>query len=136
MSKCKHCNNGYLERGDVECVNGVLIDIDVAHEGWQRDVAYAPAPCMACEKCHGTGERGRGQCRACDGSGWLGGENLSQERLTGWASQVNKDVIDPSVQAENARLKSALRDALQWHPSILSSEIDAEIERVCNGDTP
>lgn len=29
----------------MECVNGVLIDIDVAHEGWQRDMNYPVAPC-------------------------------------------------------------------------------------------
>lgn len=45
---CKHCRNGFLDNKfgqDVECVNGVLIDIDVAHEGWQRDVNYPVAPC-------------------------------------------------------------------------------------------
>lgn len=45
---CKHCRSGFLENKfgqDVECVNGVLIDIDVAHEGWQRDVEYPVAPC-------------------------------------------------------------------------------------------
>lgn len=45
---CKHCRSGFLENKfgqDVECVNGVLIDIDVAHEGWQRDVDYPVAPC-------------------------------------------------------------------------------------------
>lgn len=42
---CPHCRNGWFEGTDVECVNGVLIDIDVAHEGWQRDVSYPLAPC-------------------------------------------------------------------------------------------
>ena len=45
---CEHCRNGFLENRygqDVECVNGVLIDIDVAYEGWQPDVAYPVAPC-------------------------------------------------------------------------------------------
>lgn len=49
MKNCKHCHNGYFHDQrfgvDVECVNGVLIDIDVAHEGWQRDVIYPVAPC-------------------------------------------------------------------------------------------
>ena len=49
---CPHCRGGFLNipfrqivREDVECVNGVLIDIDVAHEGWDRDVEYPVAPC-------------------------------------------------------------------------------------------
>jgi hypothetical protein len=45
---CTHCRNGFLDNRfgqDVECVNGVLIDIDEAHEGWQRDVVYPVAPC-------------------------------------------------------------------------------------------
>lgn len=45
---CPHCRSGFLENKfgqDVECVNGVLIDIDVAHEGWQRDACYPVAPC-------------------------------------------------------------------------------------------
>lgn len=85
---CLHCNNGWLDNRygqDVECVNGVLIDIDVANEGWQGDVAYPPAPCQACEKCRGSGERGRGECRACQGTGWKSGRNDCQERLSEWA---------------------------------------------------
>lgn len=45
---CKHCKNGFLDNRfgcDVECVNGVLIDIDEYHEGWQRDLCYPVAPC-------------------------------------------------------------------------------------------
>ena len=63
MASCEHCRNGWLGNRygeDVECVNGVLIDIDVFYEGWPRDACYPPAPCQACEKCRGTGERGRG----------------------------------------------------------------------------
>jgi hypothetical protein len=49
MSACKHCQNGWFDDQrfgmDVECVNGVLIDIDTAHEGWVRDVQYPLAPC-------------------------------------------------------------------------------------------
>ena len=51
MTDCKYCRGGFFERGskfyfgqDVECVNGVLIDIDEAHEG-PSDVEYALAPC-------------------------------------------------------------------------------------------
>lgn len=46
--RCRHCDNGFLDGRfgrDVECVNGVLIDIDEYHEGWQRDVCYPVAPC-------------------------------------------------------------------------------------------
>ncbi len=45
---CPHCQNGFLDNRfgqDVECVNGILIDIDVYHEGHQRDVCYPVAPC-------------------------------------------------------------------------------------------
>lgn len=83
---CTHCRNGWLDCGDTECVNGVLIDIDVAHEGWQRDVCYPPAPCEACAKCGGSGRRGRGNCRACKGSGWRSGSDESQERLMEWSA--------------------------------------------------
>jgi hypothetical protein len=45
---CKHCRNGFLDNRlgqDVECVNGVLIDIDEFTEGWARDTVYPVAPC-------------------------------------------------------------------------------------------
>jgi hypothetical protein len=48
VSDCKHCKNGWLENRfgeDVECVNGILIDIDVYTEGWPRDEAFPVAPC-------------------------------------------------------------------------------------------
>lgn len=48
MSKCEHCRNGFLDNRfgqDVECVNGVLIDIDEFTEGWARDTVYPVAPC-------------------------------------------------------------------------------------------
>ncbi len=45
MPNCPHCQNGHFHGTDVECINGVLIDVDVAHEGWQRDVNYPAAPC-------------------------------------------------------------------------------------------
>jgi hypothetical protein len=47
--KCEHCKNGWFDNQrygcDVECINGILIDVDVAHEGWHRDVIYPLAPC-------------------------------------------------------------------------------------------
>lgn len=45
---CKHCNNGFFDGRfgqDVECVNGILIDIDVYHDGYPRDVCFPVAPC-------------------------------------------------------------------------------------------
>lgn len=53
MTNCAHCKNGWFDpKGtgpyfgeDVECVNGVLIDIDVYYEGRQRDFCYPVAPC-------------------------------------------------------------------------------------------
>jgi hypothetical protein len=79
---CKHCRNGF--RGsDVECVNGVLIDIDEYTEGWPRDHSYPPAPCHVdyCSSCCGTGEDDGGDCAKCDGSGYMGGRNDCQKRL-------------------------------------------------------
>jgi hypothetical protein len=105
--KCTHCKNGYLGIGDIECVNGVMIDIDVAHEGWQHDVAYPPAPCEACRKCSGSGQRGRGNCRACMGTGWCGGTNESQERLADWASRR------PTMT-----MRERIARALRWDPSL------------------
>lgn len=46
---CEHCQNGWFDDQrfgcDVECVNGILIDIDEYNDGWQRDVCYPVAPC-------------------------------------------------------------------------------------------
>lgn len=45
--RCQHCHNGWLGNHygqDVECVNGVLIDIDEAHEG-SSNVIHPVAPC-------------------------------------------------------------------------------------------
>lgn len=50
---CKHCRDGFFDPNsgghyfgqDIECVNGVLIDIDEYHEGWPRDVIKPVAPC-------------------------------------------------------------------------------------------
>lgn len=91
MSKpnCPHCSLGFLGNAygaDVECVNGVLIDIDVATEGWQPNVAYPPAPCHACLGCGGTGDDNSGECRQCNSTGWASGRNESQKRLSEWAS--------------------------------------------------
>ncbi len=87
---CEHCRNGFLGNRfgeDVECVNGVLIDIDVAHEGWQRDFVYPPAPCEACHVCGGAGyEHETGDCPVCNGTGWRSGRNESQDRLKQWAT--------------------------------------------------
>ncbi len=60
---CKYCKNGFLgnEYGQVECVNGVLIDIDTADEGWQGSSedcvlhAYWDDEDVACPECNKTG---------------------------------------------------------------------------------
>jgi hypothetical protein len=82
MSKdCTHCKNGF--RGsDVECVNGVLIDIDEFTEGWQRDIIYRPAPCHPdyCAACKGTGEKDGGDCPKCT-SGYVSGKIDCNKRL-------------------------------------------------------
>lgn len=87
---CHHCRNGWFpgqEWGeDVECVNGVLIDIDVAHEGWQRDTVYPPAPCIA-------REWGRGYK-----PGW--GDEC-QRRLAEWASLGADGDAEPESASES-----------------------------------
>lgn len=89
---CKFCQNGFLGNRfgeDVECVNGVLIDIDRATEGRSRAEAYPPAPCEACLVCGGAGhmdDDSTPECETCHGSGWRSGENESQQRLEDWAN--------------------------------------------------
>ena len=46
-SACRHCNHGSFKGTDVACVNGVLIDIDEAQEGWDRDARFPAAPCVS-----------------------------------------------------------------------------------------
>lgn len=74
MSVCQHCQNGHFANArfgqDVECVNGILIDIDTAHEGWQLDVEYPVAPCHP---------SWRDQCADRDFN------NDCQERLRSWS---------------------------------------------------
>lgn len=48
MDNCKHCRQGFLDNRfgmDVECVNGVLIDIDEFNEGWSGNTVHPVAPC-------------------------------------------------------------------------------------------
>lgn len=76
MKDCKHCQHGWFDGQpfgqDVECVNGVLIDIDVAHEGWQTDVIYPVAPCHPMWARQAAGDESF--------------ENDCQERLAEWAT--------------------------------------------------
>lgn len=77
MKDCKHCRNGHFYRNgggfyfgqDVECVNGVLIDIDEFNEGHSPDLIRPVAPC------HPMWER---QVSDPDNKTW---ENDSIERL-------------------------------------------------------
>lgn len=95
MSDCKHCRNGWFSDQkfgqDVECVNGVLIDIDVAHDGWQRDVAYPLAPC------HPEARKRLSRQK-----------NDSQARLAAWATR--DDPPDPRA-ATIQRLTAELVEA-------------------------
>lgn len=88
MKDCKHCDMGYLAGHfgqDVECVNGVLIDIDEAHEGHGREVRPV-APC------HPMWER---QLVDPYGETW---ENDSIDRLDAWAeTQPLADESAPSA---------------------------------------
>lgn len=70
---CKFCQNGFLNNRfgqDVECVNGVLIDIDTAMEGAPKDEVFPVAPC------HPMWERQK--------SGDEDFPNDTQERLADW----------------------------------------------------
>lgn len=88
--RCRSCRNGHIV-GDVECVNGILIDIDVFTEGHERDVVYPPAPCHPdfCTRCNGSGRASKAlarklnsdDCPECDGSGYRGGRVDCQKRL-------------------------------------------------------
>lgn len=72
MQHCKHCRDGWFNGRfgqDVECVNGVLIDIDEFNEGWSGNTIHPVAPC------HPMYSR---QCKDPDGD-WY---NDSIERLT------------------------------------------------------
>lgn len=69
----KHWGLGH----DIECVHGVLIDIDEYTEGYARDVIRPPCSCNPkfCKKCHGTGEIKGGDCPDCK-CGWVGGYEM------------------------------------------------------------
>lgn len=76
MSDCAHCRQGWFEGRrfgeDVHCVNGVLIDIDEAHEGPALDVVRPVAPCHPMWKAQLADEYGET---------W---ENDSIERIEAW----------------------------------------------------
>jgi len=84
---CTHCNNGQFNDTDIMCISGVLIDVDEFTEGWQRDIAYPPAPCMCCRVCKGAAWNGEEECGACGSTGWNGGRDLSQEALADHAAR-------------------------------------------------
>jgi hypothetical protein len=74
---CKHCRDGFFDGRfgqDVECVNGVLIDIDEAHEGGPDGTIYPVAPCHP---------MWTSQMADPDAETW---ENDSIERLDAWRS--------------------------------------------------
>jgi hypothetical protein len=79
--QCKHCRNGWLDNRfgqDVECVNGVLIDIDEFNENWSGDTVHPVAPC------HPMWER---QLEDEDAETW---ENDSIDRLNAAAGHGDK----------------------------------------------
>lgn len=87
--KCKghRCQLSHLGQ-DVECVNGVAIDIDVFTSGWSRDTLQTLAPCHPhyCSNCWGTGSISEDgdtveDCPKCDGIGATNGVNNSLELL-------------------------------------------------------
>ena len=66
--------------GDIECCDGIVMDVDEYREGWQRDVIYQPHDCNPrfCATCSGTGEvpaniaSDSDDCPNCEGTGWIG----------------------------------------------------------------
>lgn len=113
---CQFCKNGY--RGsDVECVNGILIDIDEYTEGWQRDVIYPPAPChpLYCKTCNGSGwcpedvNHDSDDCPGCEGTGYVGGGPDCQERLRGDVAETRSNVPDDISLVSGASSESESR---------------------------
>jgi hypothetical protein len=64
------------------CHDGVFMDDDEHHEGWQPDLIYPPCPHnpKRCLTCNGSGyaadpnAAGQDDCPDCDGTGWSSGE--------------------------------------------------------------
>jgi hypothetical protein len=87
MSECPHCKNGFFDGNrygqDVECVNGVLIDIDVFNDGFQHDVVYPVAPCHPCWELQKSDP---------DAESW---DNDSQQRLA--AAVAQGDTAGPDI---------------------------------------
>ena len=97
--KCPHCQSGSLDNRygqDVECVNGVLIDIDVANEGWAADVLYPVAPCHP-----GWAAQSRDEDF----------ENDCQERLSEWAGRAEQPEDDHTAAEADAIERRADRFA-------------------------
>lgn len=67
---------------EMGCHDGVLMDDDEYHEGWQPDVVYPPCPHspLKCQTCNGTGicpahiDSTSDDCPMCDGVGWKDGK--------------------------------------------------------------
>lgn len=62
---------------EMGCHDGVRMDDDEYHEGWQDDVVYPPCPHspLCCKACGGDGlsrdpKSESDDCDACQGSGW------------------------------------------------------------------
>jgi len=120
---CTHCKNGWFDGRygeDVECVNGVLIDIDVAHEGWETDLSYPVAPC------HPQWEE--------QAAAYEAGDDIStdcQERLHEWAGTPYplQNALKPDDGA-SMRHDGGLRDE---HPSSIATQ-DRGTSREEQGD--
>ncbi len=118
--QCKFCNQGYFDCGgpyyfgqDVECVNGVLIDIDEAHEGWQPDVCYPLAPC------HPNYETRE--------------PNDSDERLAAWASLGEAAMTHDNVTDIEKRLRNFALNTLALIPDKLQQYPKTEPDLIIKG---
>lgn len=98
--ECRDCRNGWFDGKfgqDVECVNGVLIDIDEAHEGPPPDVDYPLAPCHPNYRTQHP--------------------NDSSERLAAWLA-----IGPPSIEEDANRAADAYSDICESEPPMSFSE--------------
>jgi hypothetical protein len=123
---CAHCKNGWFHDQrfgeDVECVNGVLIDIDIATEGWHQDETYPAAPCVS--KSGNWPKRDRGCQARLEEWAARGRECMSDEQklkvrtmiealmdsLPGLTDAQRADIAKRAFDLHDEGYQSALRD--------------------------
>jgi len=78
MSEYTPCRKYFGYGHDMECVQGIIIDIDEYTEGCQTNLIRPPCECnpKRCKTCNGSGNKeyecgGIGDCPDCN-CGWIG----------------------------------------------------------------